>query len=172
MSKTHWKRPVSRERLVSLLSYDANTGSFVWLANRRCIRAGTVAGTVSSRGYLTIKIDGLLYPAHRLAWFYVNGVMPDKELDHINRRRLDNRIGNLRLATSGQNKLNTEIRTDNLTGVRGVSYCATRKKFVAQIAHQGKKKNLGRYASLSEAQAAYEIAALNLHGEFAAKELS
>lgn len=169
MTKTHYKQKVTLERLRELLSYDPDTGRFVWLVNRRCVRAGDVAGTVNSRGYIAIMIDGMLYTAHRLAFLWMHGVFPDRELDHINRDRADNRHANLRLATSSQNKVNTGVRRDNSSGFRGVSYCKVRKKYLAQIAHNGKKQNLGRYLTLDEAVNAYESASKRLHGDFKMK---
>ncbi len=169
MTKTHYKQRVTSERLRELLSYNPDTGMFVWLVNRRCVRAGSVAGAVNSHGYIAIMVDGMLYTAHRLAFLWMHGVFPDRELDHINRDRADNRHANLRLATSAQNKANTGIRRDNSSGFRGVSYCKVRKKYLAQIAHNGKKKNLGRYSTLSEAVNAYESASTRLHGDFKTK---
>lgn len=42
------------------------------------------------------------------------------------------------------------------TGVKGVSWDKTRKKYHAQIAFQGKNYNLGRYNTIEEAKEAYQ----------------
>lgn len=76
----------------------------------------------NSLGYVQIKISGKLYHAHRLAWLYVYGYMPEKEIDHINRIRDDNRIANLREATSQLNSLNTGIYKNNTSGSKGIYY--------------------------------------------------
>lgn len=166
-SKTHWKLPVNIARLNDLLTYNQSTGVFTWKLPRRCIRAGSAAGTINHYGYVVIKIDGLTYKAHRLAWMWATGRFSDLEIDHINRIRSDNRLSNLREATSSQNKHNASMRTDNTSGLKGVSYSADRRKFVAQISVNGKNQNLGRFSTDQEAAAAYRNAALRLHGEFA-----
>lgn len=162
--KTHWKRRVTQERIKQLLAYDPATGVFLWMQNRRSVRAGDQAGTINNHGYIAIKVDGILYTAHRLAWLWMTGEFPSTEIDHINRVRPDNRFENLRLASSRENKINTGLRSDNITGFRGVSFCTEREKFVAQISHEGKQMNLGRYSTLDGAKAAYAAAAARLHG--------
>ncbi|MGU0171669.1 HNH endonuclease [Escherichia coli] len=43
-------------------------------------------------------------------------------VDHINMIRSDNRIVNLRAATRAQNGQNSKTRSDNASGVKGVSW--------------------------------------------------
>jgi len=59
-------------------------------------RAGDMAGTVHSTGYVRISIDGGKYTAHHLAWLYVHGLWPSDQIEHINRKRSDNRLVNLK----------------------------------------------------------------------------
>lgn len=56
---------------------------------------GDKCGTVNFNGYLQIRVHGKVYLAHRLIWLYHYKKWP-KQIDHINRNRLDNRIENLR----------------------------------------------------------------------------
>lgn len=165
-TKTHWKQQVTLQRLKELLNYDSETGIFTWAQSRRCVRAGEEAGTISFNGYVAIKVDGKLYRAHRLAWLWVTGTLPTCEIDHINRVRADNRILNLREATSSQNKCNQSVRKDNAVGITGVSYCMERNKFLAQIAINGKNRNLGRFDSIEAAEDAYITASKKMHGDF------
>jgi hypothetical protein len=167
MSKTHWKAPITADRLRELLDYNPETGAFVWKKSRRCIKAGSSAGTLNSLGYIAIKVDGRLYRAHRLAWLWMTGTVSPKEIDHANRVRSDNRFCNLREATSAQNKHNASLRSNNTSGMKGVSYCKDRGKYVAQICVDGMHKNLGRFPTPEEAAAKYRAAADRLHGEFA-----
>lgn len=83
---------MDQETLKSILKYDAFSGLFSWAVKRQKVVVGSVAGSKNSLGYVQIKISGKLYHAHRLAWLYVYGYMPEKEIDHINRIRDDNRI--------------------------------------------------------------------------------
>jgi hypothetical protein len=94
--------------LTSVLHYTPETGEFLWNLPRPKIRVGQRAGyKKKNTGYIYIEIDGKSYSAHRLAWFYVTGTFPKKQIDHINRNRSDNRYENLREATNSQNKANS-----------------------------------------------------------------
>lgn len=55
--------------LRKLLTYDAETGLFVWLVDRANLaKAGDTAGTSGPAGYVYIMIGGRRYRAHRLAF--------------------------------------------------------------------------------------------------------
>ncbi len=84
---------LTQERLKEVLSYNPETGIFT---RNPGIRGGEKVGT-NSHGYVSIMVDGYLYQAHRLAWLYMEGYMPEQEIDHISRKRDDNRWCNLRV---------------------------------------------------------------------------
>jgi hypothetical protein len=67
------------------------------------------AGTLQSKGYVAVMVNGKGYRAHRIIWMMIHGLFPPDELDHVNHQRDDNRIENLRLATSQENKRNSSI---------------------------------------------------------------
>lgn len=90
-----------------------------------------------------------------------------EEVDHKNRNTLDNRIENLRLATSSQNQSNKGMRSDNTTGVRGVTWHKASKKWRACISINGEHKHLGTFVNQDDAICAYNKAALLYHEEFA-----
>jgi len=102
-----------------------------------------------------------------LAWLFVHGFDPPQQIDHINGIRDDNRIANLRLATVAENSQNVGKQSNNKSGFKGVHWHARGKKFRAQIMANGKSKSLGLFHTAAEAAAAYDIAAAELHGEFA-----
>lgn len=84
------------DRLKEVLSFDSETGIFVWKNTFHGIRDGKRAGNVSKKnGYRSIVIDGLDVLAQRLAWFYVNGTWP-RLIRFQNSDRDDCRISNLR----------------------------------------------------------------------------
>lgn len=166
MSKTHWKVRLTRDRLMELLSFDEGTGNFTWVKDRRCVKAGRLAGTINNKGYVAIKVDGILYTGHRLAWLWMTGEFPAVEIDHINRVRKDNRPENLREATSSQNKANSGRHPRNTSGIKGVSYVASRGKYLAQISVDNKRKNLGRFKTIAEAEQAYKSAAARFYPGF------
>lgn len=152
------------DRLKQLLSYDPLTGLFTRLVGRSGGgKAGSVAGCVKT--YVEIKIDGVGYLAHRLAWFYMTGSWPASDIDHEDTDKHNNRWINLRKATDSQNRANISVQKNNKLGVKGVS--PYRGKFRTSIRVNGKGIALGTYNTVTEASAAYERAASIGFGEFA-----
>jgi len=152
---------LSVEQLRGLLDYSMESGNFVWrkrqnndVFNR--VFAGKVAGFVHSRpsartNYIYIKILGVQYLAHRLAYLYCHGKPPSGEIDHIDGNGLNNRIGNLRDVDRRINSRNKPLQKNNSSGANGVSWSRSRRKWVATISIDGKNKNLGGYDDLSDA---------------------
>lgn len=115
---------ITRGELRNLIEYDPETGLWRWRDrsplppyNRRA--SDWFIGMQTGHGYLTIRIDGKKYLAHRLAWFYVYGDFPTA-LDHANRNRSDNRLANLRIASCAENAINAKVRSTNKSGTTGV----------------------------------------------------
>jgi len=155
-----------RERVLELLDYDSSTGIFTRRVSRGSQLAGSVAGGVRRDGYWHIMIDGKIYLAQRLAFLLSHGHLPD-ELDHINGDPSDNRIENLRPATSQENQRNRGKQANNTSGFKGVSLHKQREKWYAQARDaNGKQKFLGYFPTPEAASAAYEAYAMKLHGEF------
>ena len=91
----------------------------------------------------------------------------NRQVDHKNHDGLDNRRGNLRLATPSQNGGNTRIGKNNTSGYKGVSWHKTSHKWVAAITINYKKHSLGLWSDPWKAAQAYNTAALKAWGEFA-----
>lgn len=136
-------------RLRATLRYDQETGVF------HRPTTGAIAGSLHSNGYVYIKVAGRRYAAHRLAWLYVHGVWPEDQLDHINRRRGDNRIANLREATGVTNAANRNPRADSKSGYLGVTWYARSGKWQATTRKGGKTRHLGYFDTVAAARAAY-----------------
>jgi hypothetical protein len=116
---------------------------------------------------MEIRVDRRNYLAHRLAWLYVHGCWPSAFIDHINLIPGDNRIVNLREATSGQNRANSRVGANSLSGIKGVTFIAKHNRWRATITAGGRKFYLGTYLAREDAAAAYAQAAAQHHGEFA-----
>lgn len=160
------EKALSWDRLTSLVEYSADSGVFTNKTSRGNMSNGSTAGHKRSDGYRWLMLDNIRYMEHRLAWYYTYKIWPEEILDHIDSIKDNNRINNLREATQSQNKQNTPIRSDNVTGVKGVSYHKTREKYVAAITVDGVTKHIGYYDSLEDAKLAYNNEAIKLQGGF------
>lgn len=170
------KTAITAEYVRARLDYDPETGIFRWrLRTERHQHdkgwntkyAGTIAGTLNAHGYIIIVLDGEKIGAHRLAWLHVHGEWPPRQIDHVDTDTANNAIENLRLATTSQNGCNAPKKRNNMSGVKGVHWDASRQKWMASICANGERKNLGRFDDIDDAAAAYAEAAHRLHGEFA-----
>lgn len=143
------------KRILDSLQYNPETGEFTWKIDNVSIKAGSIAGTKSDRGYTIIAVGGRRYRAHNLAWFFVHGVWPTKLIDHINHVRTDNRIVNLREVDHSDNCKNKSLAINNSSGHTGIHWCKTRERWVVQI---GNRITVGRYKKIENAIAARDQA--------------
>lgn len=159
--------PLTYERLKEVIHYNRQTGVFRWKVFKGATAPqGREAGSLSSdTGYRLIRVDGRLYGAHRLAWFYTSGTWPIHQIDHINGNRADNRLENLRQATVSENRVNRPMPASNRVGLKGVS--RNPPGWMARIKMNGVVHHLGTFPTPEEAHAAYCTAAALIHGEFA-----
>jgi hypothetical protein len=164
---------ITQQQLKDHLSYDPKTGIFTRVKNTARYKAGSILGTKHSTGYVVIRIEDKLYKAHRLAWLYVYGQFPELRIDHINRDGLDNRLSNLRLATSKENSENRSVGRNNKSGHPGVDWSKKLKKWRARITVNYKGIHLGYFLNIEDAINAYKesAACLHTHNPYAAKKL-
>lgn len=96
------KDQLTHTRLFELLDYNSITGIFTNRVNRSPkSRKGDIVGhtkrwTNSGKLYTMIGIDNKSYLAHRLAWFYINSVYPERDIFHIDGNGTNNSIDNLK----------------------------------------------------------------------------
>jgi hypothetical protein len=151
------------ERLRELLHYDADTGVFTWkVSPRALIKVGAAAGGLDNLGYRVIKMGGIAYKAHRLAWLYVNGVWPRMCIDHIDGCPDNNAICNLRdvgPSVNGQNR--KRAKTGSLSGKLGVT--VGKVGWIAKINIDGRDKYIGEFADVEAAYQAYLMVKRSLH---------
>ena len=102
----------------------------------------------TTHGYIQIRIGVRYYKAHRLIMMAFVGDS-DKDVDHINRIKTDNRFENLRYCTPSENQLNRDC-VDNAKG-----YSWDRKKWKACITINHKSKHLGMFDTEEEAHQAF-----------------
>ena len=160
-------------KLKKLLTYNKKTGDFYWKKRRiedfsHCknpLRMMNVwnsrntkspAGNISTLGYITIRIDKKLYYAHRLAFLYTEGYIPEHDVHHKNGKRSDNRWENLEHVTKSCHRKKDSISKNNTSGVTGVSKdsCGF---WYSRIWHNNNKIYLGYFKTFDAAvKARYE----------------
>lgn len=88
-------------------------------------------------------------------------------IDHINGDGLDNRRTNLRFCTHSENHANERKRRGGTSVFKGVSFDSNRDKWSAKIMVNGETRNLGRFDDESAAAIAYDLAAVEIYGQYA-----
>lgn len=165
----------SQERIAQLFDYQAD-GKLVWrirpmtdfksrrgwsIFNTRY--AGKVAGCNSkpkpglTTGYVVVRVNDVLYAAHRLIWILHHGDIPlGLEIDHERGVRNDNRIERLLLVTHAQNNQNQRRQANNKSGISGVRWNDATGSWRAEGQANGVRRHLGLFASLDAAPAAIQ----------------
>ena len=146
---------IDMDHIRTALSYDATSGRFTWLVNKkgRSARAGAEAGCTRSDGYVSITINAERHYAHRLAWMFAVGQIPDDmEIDHIDHNPSNNRIQNLRLVTRSGNRKNRSRDSRNKSGINGVHWAPHAKAWRVQVRSERKTRHIGYFKSLSDAR--------------------
>jgi len=159
------KKCLAQDLLKELFNYDPETGVFTRKTNNNRWKIGDIAGHKHLFGYVKMRINKIDYMAHRLAWVYMYGSIPESlTVDHINGVRDDNRIDNLRLANGHKEQAqNLKKRNDNTSGYVGVYPHILPNKWIAQIRVNGKAIYLGIYDTPEEASEAYIKAKVEHH---------
>lgn len=157
---------ITQEQLCALMRYDPETGIFSWIKSRPGASLVRRVGSADpTNGYIKIRVMYRPYYAHRLAWLYMTGAWPPDDIDHINRNKTDNRWANLRLATRGQNGVNTKRRRDNTSGFKGINQLPS-GRWRAVITLNGKPCHIGTFDTAEEAFSARNALAETIYGEY------
>lgn len=162
--------PISHDRLLEIVDYDPDTGIFVWRyrpGHKRGFNArfaGSSAGYTGLDGYVSIRLDGRLYKASRIAVFYVTSKWPSAEVDHKNRNPSDNRFDNLREASRAQNEMNkTSSPKRSSSRFRGV-HLHLPGRWRARL----RSEHIGIFGNEEDAARACDAVAYEQYGEFVA----
>lgn len=137
---------ITQKELHEAVHYNQDTGQF-W---RKYPHFSKLITTKTASGYIRFGIGYSKDYAHRWAWLYVYGSLPEFAIDHINQDRSDNKIQNLRECTAHLNAQNTKLRADNSSGHKGV--CKDKHgKYLAYINYKKKRTYLCYVDTLEEA---------------------
>lgn len=114
-------------------------------------------------GYLRFKFDGRTYANHRVIFYLYKGYWPEL-VDHADGNTKNNNINNLRDATHSENKANS--KPHRARKAKG-SYLLPSGRYMSVIQKEGARNYLGVFDTEELAQAAFALAANELHGQFA-----
>ena len=161
---------ITPELLRQLLHYEPETGKLFWkprtpdmfqdrqkTKEHQCklwnsANAGREAFTaIDFKGYAHGKVFNMMFKAHRVAWAIHSGKHPEHQIDHINGDPNDNRLCNLREASSKQNSMNRGMTKANKSGVVGVHFIKNSGKWRAAIRIDGRCFNIGYFRTLEDA---------------------
>lgn len=102
----------------------------------------------TNNGYIIApKSDGDSIFLHRL----VMNPQSDEFVDHIFHCKFDNRKSKLRIVNKSQNAMNSITPSNNTSGIKGVSFNKSSKKWIAYIKLNQKNINLGSYVKFEDA---------------------
>jgi len=155
---------LTQEYVKECLHYNQTTGVLTWkkrplrhFANARIARSwntrhqGKVVNTKTRQGYITIRLQGRVYPAHRLIFLYMEGRWPVALIDHIDQQKDNNSWANLREVSPLENMRNMKLAKNNTSGVTGVHYSKFHKKWIASISIRGVFTRFRGFATKEEA---------------------
>lgn len=138
---------MSKSMFEEHLYYDETSSSCLrWKIDRVCgkgrvhAKAGSEAGCLDkSNNYCIVGLMGKFYQAHRIICVLHGLEVDGKVVDHVDRDKRNNKISNLRIVTQKENCYNIGMRSDNTSGVRGISY-DKQGYWVASWYEEGKQK--------------------------------
>jgi hypothetical protein len=145
--------------------FEYKDGKLLWKISRsNAIVAGQEAGTKHTKGYRRVYFDGKTHAVHRVIWQMFNGNIPNgMQIDHIDGNTSNNKIENLRLATSKKNSLNRAYKNK----AKNVSLCRETGKYKVRIMTLDKRIFLGSFEDFELASFVATEARNKYHGNFA-----
>jgi len=162
------RRVPTQAELQSRYRYDPETGAFSYLVKCGKYNPGDDAGGKRAYdGYSLMRVFNTLFRAHRLAFLYMTGELPEKSvtIDHINGVRNDNRWCNLRVATMEQQSWNRAAGGNCKSGLIGAWPCKTTGRWQSIITIGGGKRLwLGRFDTAQDAHEAWIKKAIVIRG--------
>ena len=147
------------EEASRIFRYDEETGKLYWKERiHKRIQVDQECGRLTDHGYRKLRAFGIEYYTHRIVWLLKTGHWPKNQIDHINRKRDDNRFHNLRDVTQQQNLLNKDF-----VGIKKASRGST---YSANISVNGERIYLGNFPTAELAKLAYKNAKDKYHATF------
>ena len=151
--------------------FEYRDGALYWKRRKWAdTKAGKRAGSIHPSGYRFVTVQNIgQCREHRVIFMMHHGYLP-KQIDHINGIRDDNRIENLRASDNFTNSQNAKRLCTNTSGVKGVCFDKAAGKWKARIYIGGKRKTIGYYDNIADAELEIRAVREQFHGEFARHE--
>lgn len=143
------------------------TGWFKWRVYKNKAVPGSWAGTVTRQGYRRIWINGVAFLEHRLVYWLHFREVP-RILDHIDHNKLNNSIQNLRGLSNRENVLRGGLKSNNVSGYKGVSLNRETGKWRAMVIRKDGRKESHMCKNAEDAATIYNILAVVHYGPEAA----
>ena len=136
--------------------YNPESGIFSSIVSHRRV------GYLDKDGYIVINIYNKEYRAHKLAMILQGIDLKGLEVDHADGVRSNNKLSNLSAVTKKVNAKNKRLRSNNKTGVHGVSWDKNLSKWRSRIStNKNRHTSLGCFASFLDACCARKSAEIS-----------
>lgn len=123
-------------------------------------------GRVINSGYGACSVNGKKWLAHRYSYTMARGAIADGHvIDHICRNKICVKPSHLRQVSQLENVRSQGLRTNNTSGVRGVTWDKARQRWVASVNIGGKKRFVGRFTTIEDAAQAVAAARATLYAD-------
>jgi len=156
---------LTQEYLHEIFLYE--NGNLYWKINSsKNVKAGSICKQVDLRGYKKVTLNRKSYSQSRVIFMMHYGFL-SKEIDHINCIKTDNRIENLRPASTVENGQNKKIQKNNKSGFKNVHWCKTNKKWIVTIKVNKKTIFVGGFKDVELADLVAQEARIKYHKRFA-----
>lgn len=161
----HYHQRIKGRELTPLWSPERSRKAF-WEQVKKTSGCWLWTGRVINSGYGQVSIEGRKWLPHRYSYTAAYGDIPDgKFIDHRCRNKLCVRPDHLRPVSNTQNLRAQGLRTNNTSGVRGVSWDKARGRWSAKVKIGGKLAWSQRYDTLEEAAHGVAEARAKLYSE-------
>lgn len=101
----------------------------------------------NKKGYIYTNNNNKFLTLYKL----ILNVSKNEDIDHLNRKKEDNRKQNLIPKSHQSNMINQNIRSNNKSGVTGVTWDISKEKWHSYIGYKNKLIHLGFFDNIEEA---------------------
>jgi hypothetical protein len=137
---------IPHDELIDTVDYDPDVGKFYWRNDRGDkVKAGDIAGSIRPDGYRQLRLKGKAYLGHRLAWYYMTGEWPKRNVSPVNNVRHDIRFENLRKITPSVRMMRQVKNPRNSSGYPGVFWLKGNRKWLSSIRLKGQTIYIGSF---------------------------